>query len=243
MGFLRFCKQCVFSACVVSVEESCMSIINVDTWYWWMTVWTGSGWLHKWTSHWHAIHLNSIVFMVVWILMSFIIYCTPPFKKYVWFASIHTLLRSFISMMNPDAHEPIHNISIKHVKRIIYHGSMTPKSVMPTVKSCIDVKLKEYPADSAKETAKWEWCHVHFNCDSHSTFIRRVFWLGKNAMELFFSLKFYFSSTWTRYWATSNHKHPVCHSPARDTEITSVWSRCFGTNRIIDNWHWCIGVM
>ena len=43
---------------------------------------------------------------------------------------------------------------------------------------------------------------------------------------------------------TSHQKHPVCQSPVGDTEkLTNVWSRYFGTNRIIGNWHWCLGVI
>ena len=63
-------------------------------------------------------------------------------------------------------------------------------------------------------------------------------------MELFFNAKFDFKSTWNRDSTTSHHKHPVCQSPAGEAEkLTNVWSRYFGTNRIIDNWHRCLGVM
>ena len=63
-------------------------------------------------------------------------------------------------------------------------------------------------------------------------------------MKLFFNAKFDFNSTWNRDSTTSHHKHPVCQSPAGEAEkLTNVWSRYFGTNRIIDNWHRCLGVM
>ena len=93
-------------------------------------------------------------------------------------------------------------------------------------------------------TANLEWCQVHFSRNSYCTFIHQVIWPGKNSMELFFNVKFDFKSTWNRDWATSHQKHPVCQSPAGDTErLTNVWSRYFGTNWIIDNWYSCLGVM
>ena len=93
-------------------------------------------------------------------------------------------------------------------------------------------------------TANLEWCHVHFSGDSYSTSIRRVNWPGKNSMELFFNATFDFKSTWNRDWDTSHHKHLVCKSFAGDSEkLINVWSRYFGTTRIIENWHWCLGVM
>ena len=93
-------------------------------------------------------------------------------------------------------------------------------------------------------TANLEWRHIHFICDLYSTFIRWVIGPSKNSMELFFNAKFDFKSTWNLDSTTSHHKHPVCQSPAGDMEkLTNVWSRYFGTNRIIDNWHRCLGVM
>ena len=82
-------------------------------------------------------------------------------------------------------------------------------------------------------------------CDSYSTFICQVIGPSKNSMELFFNAKFDFKSTWNRDSTTSHHKHPVCQSPAGEAEkLTNVCrSRYFGTNRIIDNWHRCLGVM
>ena len=78
----------------------------------------------------------------------------------------------------------------------------------------------------------------------YNTFIRQVSGPSKNSTELFFNAKFDFKSTWNRDSTTSHHKHPVCQSPAGDAEkLTNVWSRYFGTNRIIDNWHRCLGVM
>ena len=63
-------------------------------------------------------------------------------------------------------------------------------------------------------------------------------------MELFVNAKFDFISTWNRDSTTSYHKHPVCQSPAGEAKkLTNVWSRYFGTNRIIDNWHRCLRVM
>ena len=63
-------------------------------------------------------------------------------------------------------------------------------------------------------------------------------------MELFFNAKFDFKSTWNHDSTTSQRKHPICQSPAGEAEkLTNVWSRYFGTNRIIDNWHRCLGVM
>ena len=61
-------------------------------------------------------------------------------------------------------------------------------------------------------------------------------------MELFFNAKFDFKSVWNRDSTTSHHKHPVYQSPAGEAEkLTNVWSRYFGMNRIIDNWHQCLG--
>ena len=75
-------------------------------------------------------------------------------------------------------------------------------------------------------------------------FIRQVIGSSKNSMELLFNAKFDFKSTWNRDSITSHHKHPVCQSLAAEAEkLTNVWSRYFGTNRIIDNWHRCLGVM
>ena len=128
------------------------------------------------------------------------------------------------------------------------HRSSTPKFVTPTALSCIDNSWRSttlsLPKKLTSSTANLEWCHFHFIRDSYSTFIRRVIGPSKNSMELFCKAKFDFKSTWNRDSATSHHKHPVCQSPAGDAEkLTNVWSRYFGTNRIIDNWHRCLGVM
>ena len=128
------------------------------------------------------------------------------------------------------------------------HRSSTPKFVTPTALSCIDNSWRSTtlspPKKLTSSTANLEWCHVHFIRDSYSTFIRRVIGPSKNSMELFCKAKFDFKSTWNRDSATSHRKHPVCQSPAGDAEkLTNVWSRYFGTNRIIDNWHRCLGVM
>ena len=130
----------------------------------------------------------------------------------------------------------------------VTHRSSTPKFVTPTALSCIDNSWRSTtlspPKKLTSSTANLEWCHVHFIRDSYSTFIRRVIGLSKNSMELFCKAKFEFKSTWNRDSATSHHKHPVCQSPAGDAEkLTNVWSMYFGTNRIIDNWHRCLGVM
>ena len=106
------------------------------------------------------------------------------------------------------------------------------------------VPLRSPPKKLTFSTANLEWCHVHFIRDSYSTFIRRVIGPSKNSMQLFFNAKFDFKSTWNRDWTTSHHKHPVCQSPAGDAEkLANVWSRYFGTNGIIDNWHRCLVVM
>ena len=128
------------------------------------------------------------------------------------------------------------------------HRSNTPKFVTPTALSCIDNSWRSTtpspPKKLTSSTANLEWCHVHFIRDSYSTFIRRVIGPSKNCIELFCKAKFDFKSTWNRDSATSHHKHPVCQSPAGDAEkLTNVWSMYFGTNRIIDNWHRCLGVM
>ena len=79
---------------------------------------------------------------------------------------------------------------------------------------------------------------------SYSTFIHQVIGPSKNSMESFFNAKFDFKSTCNRDSTTSHHEHPVCQSPAREAEkLTNFWSRYFETNRIIDNWHRCLGVM
>ena len=128
------------------------------------------------------------------------------------------------------------------------HRSITPKFVTPTVLSCIDNSwrrpLLSPPKKLTSSTAYLERCHVHFIRDSYSTFIRRVIGPSKNSMELFFNAKFDFKSKWNCDSTTSHHKHPVCQSPAGDAEkLTNVWSRYFGTNRIIDNWHRCLVMM
>ena len=93
-------------------------------------------------------------------------------------------------------------------------------------------------------TAYLEWCHVHFIRNSSCTFVRRVIGPSKNSMELFFNAKFDFKSTWNRDSTTSHRKYPVCQSPVGDAEkLTNVWSRYFGTNRVIDNWYRCLGIM
>ena len=128
------------------------------------------------------------------------------------------------------------------------HRSTTPKFVTPTAISCIDNSWRSTTLSPPKKltpsTANLEWCHVDFIRDSYSTFIRQVIGPSKNSMELFFNAKFDFKSTWNQDSTTSHHKHPVCQSPAGEAEkLTNVWSGCFGTNRIIDNWHRCRGVM
>ena len=128
------------------------------------------------------------------------------------------------------------------------HRSITPKFVTPTAPSWVDNSWRNTtlspPKKLTSSTANLEWCHVHFIRDSYSTFIRRVIGPSQNSMELFFNAKFDFISTWNRDSTTSHHKHPVCQSPVGDAEkLTNVWSRYFGTNRIIDNWHRCLGVL
>ena len=128
------------------------------------------------------------------------------------------------------------------------HRSITPKFATPTDLSCIDNSWRSTtlspPKKLTSSTANLEWCHVHFIRDWYSTFICRVIGPSQNSMELFFNAKFDFKSTWNSDSTTSHHKHPVCQSPAGDAEkLTNVWSRYFGTNRIIDNWHRCLGVM
>ena len=135
-----------------------------------------------------------------------------------------------------------------HEEGLQQHRSITPKFVTPTALSCIDNSWRSTtlipPKKLTSSTAKLEWCHVHFIRDSYSTFIHRVFRPSKNSMELFFNAKFDFKSTCHRDSTTSHQKHPVCQSPVGDTEkLTNVWSRYFGTNRIIGNWHRCLGVM
>ena len=128
------------------------------------------------------------------------------------------------------------------------HRSTTPKFVTPTALSCVYNSWRSTtlspPKKLTSSTANLEWCHVHFIRDSYSTFIRQVIGPSKNCMELFFNAKFDFKSTWNRDSTTSHHKHPVCQSPAGEADkLTNVWSRYFGTNRVIDNWHRCLGVM
>ena len=135
-----------------------------------------------------------------------------------------------------------------HCNAAPQHRSITPKFVTPTALSCIDNSWRSTtlspPEKLTSSTANLEWCHVHFIRDSYSAFIHRVIGPSKNSMELFCNAKFDFKSSWNRDSSTSHHKHPVCQSPAGDAEkLTNVWSRHFGTNRIIDNWHWCLGLM
>ena len=113
------------------------------------------------------------------------------------------------------------------------HRNMTPKSVMPTTPSCIDVSWRSTTLSLRKKlissTAILKWCHVHFSSDSY---ICRVIWPSKNLMELFFNAKFNFKYSWNCDWATSHHKHPVCQYAAGYTEkLTNVWSKyleCIG---------------
>ena len=128
------------------------------------------------------------------------------------------------------------------------HRSTAPKFVTPTGTdlSCIDNSWRSTSLSSPKKltssTANLEWCHVHFIRNSYGTFIHKVIRPSKNSMESFFNAKFDFKSTWNRDSTNSHHKHPVCQSPAGEAEkLTNVWSRYFGTNRIIDNWHRCLG--
>ena len=130
------------------------------------------------------------------------------------------------------------------------HRSITPKFITPTAPSCIDNSWRSTALSTPKKltssTANWEGgrCHVPFIRYLYSTFIRWVIRPNKNSMELFFNAKFDFKSTWNYDLTTSHHKHPVCQSPAGDAEkLTNVWSRYFGTNRIMDTWHRCLGVM
>ena len=124
------------------------------------------------------------------------------------------------------------------------HRSTTPKFVTPTALSCIDNSWRSttlsLPKKLTSPTANLEWCHVHSIRDSYSTFIHQVIGPSKNFMESFFNAKFDFTSTCNRDSTTSHHKYPVCQSPVGDA---NVWSMYFGTNRIIDNWHRCLGVM
>ena len=129
-----------------------------------------------------------------------------------------------------------------------YHRSMIPKFVTPTAPSSIDNSWRSTtlspPKKLTSSTASLEWCHVHFIRDSYSKFIRRIIGPSKNSMEVFINAQFDFKSTRNLDSTASHHKHPVCQSPAGDAEkLTNVWWRYFGTNRIIDNWHWCLGVM
>ena len=128
------------------------------------------------------------------------------------------------------------------------HRSITPKFVTPTAPSWVDNSWRSTtlspPKKLTSSTANLEWCHVHFIRDLYSTFIRRVIGPSQNSLESFFNAKFDFISTWNRDSTTSHHKHPVCQSPVGDAEkLTNVWSRYFGTNRIIENWHRCLGVL
>ena len=128
------------------------------------------------------------------------------------------------------------------------HRSMIPKFVTLTAPSSIDNSWRSTtlspPKKLTSSTASLEWCHVHFIRDSYSKFIHRIIGPSKNSMEVFINAQFDFKSTWNLDSTTSHHKHPVCQSPAGDAEkLTNVWWRYFGTNRIIDNWHRCLGVM
>ena len=146
---------------------------------------------------------------------------------------------SMISGANTNATFQIH----VHV-----HRSTTPKFVMSTALSCINNSWRSTtlspPKKLTSSTANLEWCHVHFICDSYSTFIHQVIGPSKNSMESFFNAKFDFKSRWNSDSTTSHHKHPVCQNPVGEAEkLTNVWSRYFGTNQIIDNWLQCLGVM
>ena len=119
------------------------------------------------------------------------------------------------------------------------HRSMTPKSVTPTAPSCIDISWRSttlsLPRKLTSLTVNLEWCHVHFIRDSYITFIRRVIDQAKIAWN---------------YFSTQNstlNPHEIVTTSSLSVpwrghgEINHVWSRYFGTNRIIDNWHWCLG--
>ena len=117
--------------------------------------------------------------------------------------------------------------------------SITLKFATPTAPSYIDNSWRSTtlspPKKLTSSTANLEWCHVHFIRDLYSTFIHRVIGPSKNSMELFFNAKFDFKSTWNIDSTASHHKHPGCQSPTGDAEKL--------TNRIINNWHRCCGVM
>ena len=49
--------------------------------------------------------------------------------------------------------------------------------------------------------------------------------------------------TWYLNSPPFRRANTACESPAGDEKSTNVWLRYFGMNRIIDNWHRCIGVM
>ena len=149
-----------------------------------------------------------------------------------------------------DKHSPLwHSFSFRTIPEWKNnHRSTTLKFVTPTALSCIDNSWRSTtlspPKKLTSSTANLEWCHVHFIRDSNSTFIHQVIGPNKNSMESFFNTKFDFKSTWNHDSTTSHHKHPVWQSPVGEAEkLTNVWSRYFGTNRIIDNWHRCLGVM
>ena len=159
-----------------------------------------------------------------------------------------TFLMSVWIRMTSDLKYLQKNISVSVHQTWHHHRSITPKFVTPTALSCIDNSWRSTtlspPTKLTSSTANLEWCHVHFIRDSYSTFIRRVIRPSKNSMELFCKTKLDFKSTWNRDSATSHHKHPVCQSPVGKAEkLTNVWSRYFGTNRIIDNLHRCLGVI
>ena len=57
-------------------------------------------------------------------------------------------------------------------------------------------------------TANLEYRHVHFSCDSYSSFICWKISPGKNSMELFLNTKFNFESTQNRDWAAYLSRTP-----------------------------------
>ena len=128
--------------------------------------------------------------------------------------------------------------------KILYCPKLPQRPKFPHLTVVEVVPLLSPPKKLTSSTANLEWCHVHLIRDSYSTFIHRVIGSSKNSMELFFNAKFDFKSTRNRDSTTSHHKHPVCQSHGGDAEkLTNVWSRYFGTNRIIDNWLRCLGLM
>ena len=126
---------------------------------------------------------------------------------------------------------------------LLAQRSMTPydKSVTPSAPSWIDIRSRSttlsLPKKLTSSKADLVWCHIHFTRDLYITFIRvigpsKTPWNYLSRQNSILNL--HEILTWLP---------PTITASGLSEKLTNVWSRYFGTNRIIENWHWCLGVI